>query len=60
MVCKVQFCFLHCNNSLLMSLAFDEYGRPFLILREQGQKTRLTGLQAQKASLENDSTCDFS
>jgi hypothetical protein len=38
-----------------MSLTFDEYGRPFLILREQEKKSRLTGLQAQKVSLLNDS-----
>ncbi|XP_066300246.1 T-complex protein 1 subunit epsilon-like [Branchiostoma lanceolatum] len=32
----------------LGSLAFDEYGRPFIILRDQESKTRLTGIQAQK------------
>ncbi|KAI8495567.1 PREDICTED: T-complex protein 1 subunit epsilon-like [Branchiostoma belcheri] len=32
----------------LGSLAFDEYGRPFIILRDQDKKTRLTGIQAQK------------
>ena len=31
-----------------MSLAFDEYGRPFLIVREQEKKQRLKGLEAQK------------
>ena len=31
-----------------MSLAFDEYGRPFLIVREQQAKGRLKGLAAQK------------
>ena len=31
-----------------MSLAFDEYGRPFIIIRDQEQKTRLKGLEAQK------------
>lgn len=31
-----------------MSLAFDEYGRPFLIVREQEKKQRLQGLEAQK------------
>jgi len=35
-----------------MSLVFDEYGRPFIILREQQAKTRLKGLEAQKASRE--------
>jgi T-complex protein 1 subunit epsilon len=33
-----------------MSLAFDEYGRPFLIVREQQAKGRLKGLAAQKVS----------
>ena len=31
-----------------MSLVFDEYGRPFIILREQQAKSRLKGLEAQK------------
>lgn len=34
-----------------MALAFDEYGRPFIILREQESKTRLRGLDAQKANI---------
>merc|ERR1711937_1124954 len=34
-----------------MSLAFDEYGRPFLIVREQQAKGRLKGLAAQKANI---------
>ncbi|KAK6160313.1 hypothetical protein DH2020_003694 [Rehmannia glutinosa] len=34
-----------------MALAFDEYGRPFIIIREQEQKTRLRGLDAQKANI---------
>jgi len=29
-------------------VAFDEYGRPFIILREQAEKRRVTGLNAQK------------
>ena len=29
-------------------IAFDEYGRPFIILRDQDKQTRLTGLEAQK------------
>jgi hypothetical protein len=29
-----------------MALAFDEYGRPFIILREQEKKSRLQGLDA--------------
>lgn len=31
-----------------MSLVFDEYGRPFIILKEQDQKTRLKGIAALK------------
>ncbi len=31
-----------------MSLVYDEYGRPFIVIRDQGQKTRIKGLDAQK------------
>ncbi|KAG6525466.1 hypothetical protein ZIOFF_015422 [Zingiber officinale] len=34
-----------------MALAFDEYGRPFIIIKEQEQKSRLRGLDAQKANI---------
>lgn len=34
-----------------MALAFDEFGRPFIIIKEQEQKTRLRGLDAQKANI---------
>ena len=34
-----------------MSLAFDEYGRPFIIMREQSKKMRLKGLEAQKSNI---------
>jgi T-complex protein 1 subunit epsilon len=34
-----------------MALAFDEFGRPFIILREQENKSRLRGLDAQKANI---------
>ena len=34
-----------------MSLIFDEYGRPFIILREQQQQARIKGLEAQKANI---------
>ena len=37
-----------------MSLAFDENGRPFIILREQEKKKRVKGLEAHKVS---DITC---
>ena len=33
-----------------MSLVFDEYGRPFIVIRDQGEKQRLTGIDAQKVS----------
>lgn len=33
-----------------MSLAFDENGRPFIILREQEKKKRVKGLEAHKVS----------
>ena len=36
-----------------MSLAFDEYGRPFIIIRDQAQKQRLKGLEAQKVRLDD-------
>jgi len=34
-----------------MSLAFDESGRPFIILREQGKKKRVKGLEAHKINI---------
>ncbi|RNF13016.1 T-complex protein 1 subunit epsilon [Trypanosoma conorhini] len=34
-----------------MSLAFDEYGRPFLLVKEQAQKERVTGVEAQKSNI---------
>lgn len=33
------------------SIAFDEYGRPFIILRDQENQKRLTGIEAQKAHI---------
>ena len=33
-----------------MSIAFDESGRPFIILREQSKKKRVKGLEAHKVS----------
>jgi len=35
----------------MQSLAFDEYGRPFLILREQEKKKRMKGIEAQRANI---------
>eukprot|EP00796_Vickermania_ingenoplastis_P013312 gene13313-9149_t len=34
-----------------MSLAFDEYGRPFLLVKEQAQKERISGIEAQKLNI---------
>eukprot|EP01104_Vermistella_antarctica_P018844 TRINITY_DN7147_c0_g1_i1.p1 TRINITY_DN7147_c0_g1~~TRINITY_DN7147_c0_g1_i1.p1 ORF type:complete len:551 (-),score=196.56 TRINITY_DN7147_c0_g1_i1:139-1746(-) len=34
-----------------MSLAYDDYGRPFIILRDQGKQERMTGLEAQKSNI---------
>ena len=34
-----------------MSLAFDENGRPFIILREQEKKKRVKGLEAHKVMI---------
>lgn len=34
-----------------MSLTFDEHGRPFLIVKEQDKKQRLTGIDAQKVCM---------
>ena len=34
-----------------MSLVFDEYGRPFIILKEQEKKSRLKGIAALKANI---------
>lgn len=32
------------------TVAFDEYGRPFIILRDQESQKRLTGIDALKVS----------
>uniref|UniRef100_A0A7S3JZU2 T-complex protein 1 subunit epsilon n=1 Tax=Aureoumbra lagunensis TaxID=44058 RepID=A0A7S3JZU2_9STRA len=34
-----------------MSYVFDEYGRPFVVLREQQAKSRVKGLEAQKSNI---------
>ena len=34
-----------------MSLVFDEYGRPFVIIKDQEQKERVKGLEAQKQNI---------
>ncbi|XP_020391216.1 T-complex protein 1 subunit epsilon [Stegostoma tigrinum] len=37
--------------STLGTLAFDEYGRPFIIVKDQETKSRLTGLEALKSHI---------
>ncbi|GCB80596.1 T-complex protein 1 subunit epsilon [Scyliorhinus torazame] len=37
--------------SAMGTLAFDEYGRPFIIIKDQDTKTRLTGLEALKSHI---------
>jgi len=34
-----------------MSLIFDEYGRPFIIIKEQSKKARITGIDALKSHI---------
>ena len=34
-------------------VAFDEYGQPFIILREQDKQKRLTGLAAPATKVDN-------
>ncbi|KFM25426.1 T-complex protein 1 subunit epsilon [Auxenochlorella protothecoides] len=35
-----------------MSLAFDEYGRPFIIIREQEKQSRVKGIEAVKSNIQ--------
>ncbi|XP_067866366.1 T-complex protein 1 subunit epsilon [Heterodontus francisci] len=37
--------------SAMGTLAFDEYGRPFIIIKDQDTKSRLTGLEALKSHI---------
>lgn len=36
-----------------MSLAFDEFGRPYIIVKEQEKKRRIKGLDAVKINLQS-------
>ena len=36
--------------SVTPALAFDEFGRPFIILRDQSTKKRLHGIEAHKVN----------
>lgn len=38
-------------NTFPGTFAFDEYGRPFIILRDQDKQKRLTGIDAIKVSV---------
>ncbi|GFO16645.1 T-complex protein 1 subunit epsilon [Plakobranchus ocellatus] len=38
-------------NQLPTQIAFDEYGRPFIILRDQEKQSRLTGIDAHKSHI---------
>ena len=40
-------------NAEKMNIATDEYGNPFIILREQEEKKRLKGIDAHKASVQS-------
>jgi len=35
----------------MAQLSFDEYGRPFIVLKDQGQQERLTGIEALKTHI---------
>ncbi|URE22689.1 T-complex protein 1 subunit [Musa troglodytarum] len=39
------------NEAEEMALAFDEFGRPFIIIKEQERNARLSGLDAQKTNI---------
>jgi len=39
------------NLGSMGSLAFDEYGRPFLILRDQDKQKRISGIEAHKVRI---------
>ncbi|XP_053448964.1 T-complex protein 1 subunit epsilon [Nycticebus coucang] len=40
-----------CTMASVGTLAFDEYGRPFLIIKDQDRKSRLMGLEALKSHI---------
>ncbi|CAI5994356.1 unnamed protein product [Closterium sp. NIES-64] len=42
---------LFLGEGAAMALAFDEFGRPFIIIREQETKSRVKGLAAQKGNI---------
>lgn len=52
--CRLQSTF-SCSSTMASvgTLAFDEYGRPFLIIKDQDRKSRLMGLEALKVTAWN-------
>lgn len=44
-------CFHSYRYAATMSLVFDEYGRPFIIVKEQDKKSRLKGVAALKVKM---------
>jgi hypothetical protein len=46
-MCKLTFFFFFFFPFFPLSFQ-DEYGRPFIVIREQAQKQRIRGLEAQK------------
>lgn len=45
--------------SSLGTLAFDEYGRPFIIIRDQDRKARLSGVEAHKVNKKSSILCYY-
>jgi len=45
--------------SAVGTVAFDEYGRPFIILRDQETKTRFSGLDAIKVKTILATSCGY-
>ena len=41
----------------MAQLAFDEYGRPFIVLKDQGKQERLTGIEALKVRVFQTTPC---
>lgn len=39
------------HDNVAMSLIFDEYGRPFIVVKDQGSKQRLRGIEAHKSHI---------
>ena len=51
--CDLRTTALRAPPAFSMSMiTFDEYGRPFIILREQEKKQRIRGIEAQKSNIQ--------